>query len=119
MKAPSRYEDSLKYCQDRFLVQSIQVDEDFDEKDITSNLFRSRDRQELKMKVVVVRTPSLNPLQLKYETAYQADSPLLLLPSVLVSSAESQGLKVRVLHPADSIISSRLHEFYVAEKHSP
>ena len=91
MKAPSRYEDSLKYCQDRFLVQSIQVDEDFDEKDITSNLFRSRDRQELKMKVVVVRTASSNPLQLKCETAYQTDSPLLLPPTILYRAQRVKG----------------------------
>lgn len=59
LKAPSRYEDSLKFCQDRFLVQSIAVDDQFDERDINSDLFRSRDRQEAKLKVVVVRFPSM------------------------------------------------------------
>ena len=55
LKAQRAYDDELRFCKDRFLVQSIVVDPSMDEQDITSNLFKSGQRQEAKLKVVVVR----------------------------------------------------------------
>ena len=53
-KAHSAYTDDLRFCKDCFLVQSIVVDDDLTERDITSDLFKSRQRQEARLKVLVV-----------------------------------------------------------------
>lgn len=53
-KAHHAYTEELKFCKDCFLVQSIVVEPDMTDRDITSELFRNRQRQEAKLKVLVV-----------------------------------------------------------------
>ena len=54
LKAQREFNDDLRLCKDRFLVQSIVVDHRVAEEQITSSLFRTGQRQESKLKVVVV-----------------------------------------------------------------
>ncbi len=64
-KAHSAYTDDLRFCKDCFLVQSIVVDDEMAEREITSDLFKSRQRQEAKLKVLVVQLacPSMCQMQ--------------------------------------------------------
>lgn len=60
-KAHSAYTDDLKFCRDCFLVQSIVVEPELTDRDITSELFRDRQKQEAKLKVLVVCLFPLRP----------------------------------------------------------
>ena len=53
-KAHSAYTDDLKFCKERFLVQSIVVDHTTLDHEVNSTLFKSGQRQEAKLKVLVV-----------------------------------------------------------------
>lgn len=54
MRGSNAYTDEFKFCKDCFLIQSIAVDTAITEEHITSALFKGQDRQEAKMKVLVV-----------------------------------------------------------------
>lgn len=58
-KAHKAYTDNLRFCKDCFLVQSIVVEPELTDREITSDLFRSRQRQEARLKVLVVSLISL------------------------------------------------------------
>ena len=64
-KAHRAYTDDLRFCKDCFLVQSIVVDHTMSDRDISSDLFKSRQRQEAKLKVLVVSQPSACQIALR------------------------------------------------------
>lgn len=73
LKAQREYDEDLRLCKDRFLVQSIVVGDEIDEPELTSNMFRTIQRQEAKLKVVVVGTLHMpDPLTVLY-------APILLI----------------------------------------
>lgn len=53
-KAHRAYTDDLRFCKERFLIQSIVVDHTLAEHAISTNLFKSGQRQEAKLKILIV-----------------------------------------------------------------